>query len=159
MRGLVRSIGKFKKYSFKNNSHRAKLPLHDRKACEQDRSFCPGFFIIVKLMGWEGVGPGCIFISSSHFSELRFQPRSWPRFRREVGTCHRHGGASNILPGDQVLPFSDRPRLPAQEGINSQTEIVSLHALSFNASLLSSGVVKKSRPARHCVNETVKRPK
>lgn len=60
MRGLVRSIGNFKKYSFKNNSHRAKLPLHDRKACEQARSFCLGFcfFLIYIYNLIDGVGGG-----------------------------------------------------------------------------------------------------
>lgn len=39
---------------------------------------------------------------------------------------------------------------------NGHTEIPSLHALS---SSLFSGVAKKARLARHCVNDTVKRPK
>jgi len=39
---------------------------------------------------------------------------------------------------------------------NSHEEILSLHALS---SLLPPGVAKKARLARHCVNDTVKRPK
>lgn len=169
MRGLVRSTGKFKKYSFKNNSHRAKLPLHDWKACEQAGSFCLGLFLVYNLI--DGVGDGGARLHLYHsllvffFQSCSSDP-DFPLAASKAGTCLQHINTEAILVGgeaDKEIPPLFLSMLSliildcwSRRESNSHTEILSLHAFS---SLLSSGVVKQAGPARHSVNDTVKRSK
>lgn len=115
------------------------------------------------------VGPGCIFTIPPfffYFSELHLQPQFPPHCRSQVGTCHQYISTTAILPGGEVgkeIPSSFLSVLSPvilacknRRENNGHMEILSLRALS---SLLSSGVAKKARLARHCVNDTVKRPK
>lgn len=93
MRGLVRSTGKFKKHSFKNNSHRVKLPLHDWKACEQARSFCLGLFLVYNLI--DGVGGGGARLHFYHSLLFFFQScTSNPSFPLAAGAKWAHASST-----------------------------------------------------------------